>query len=84
MRSVAQSQWPHYLAVEFQADHCRCTTRSIVAGFTPASTKLERSEWTVTTLLLQRSICEQAGVRKGGMTLEPALAFFGEDAGREV
>src|ERR1700722_8504530 len=84
MRSVAQTQRPHHLAVELQAKQCRRTTRSIVAVFTSAPTKLERPERTGAILLLQNSIGEQGGGRKGGMALEPALAFFGEDAGREV
>lgn len=84
MRSVAKAQRPHHLAVEVQAKQSCRTTRSIVAGFTSAPAKLKRPERTGATLLLQRSIGEQAGVRKGGLALEPALAFFGEDAGREV
>ena len=84
MRSMAQTKRPHHHAVELHEKRCRRPTRAVISGFASTATKLDRTERIGAANILQESIGGRTAVRKGGMALEPALAFFGEDTDSEV
>lgn len=84
MRGVAQTQRPRHVAVELQAKRPRRPIGPVVARLAADATELQRAERAGAAHVFQNSIGGRGGARQGRLTMEPALAFFVQDALRKL
>ncbi len=84
MRDVAQTQWPGQVTVQLQTQNHRRPIGPVVAWLAAAATELQRVERAGAAHVFQDSIGGRGGACQSGLAAEPALTFFGQDAGREM